>query len=511
MNNEDSSEKEAFLNKSKNTLGLSLLAGHWSVVNTISQKFFGYGTFFITARLLTPADFGLIAIAAIIPNLIDACTSLSFENALIQKKDGEEKKYLNAIWTFNVIRSILLFAVVILLGPLFASFFHAEEATLLFQMSGFLLFIPGWSNIGQIYFFKNLDFKKVFLRDLSGSATSFFVSVGGAMLFHTYWALFLASVLSVTMNIGSTYLLNDYRPHFDFKFRKLRELLPYSQWIFGQQLFGQLARTLEDSIVARFTDPTSVGLFTKAKGLANAPTSPVVSLINKISFAAYSRVQESLAHVREGWSKSFEVIFVVAFPFLVAILVAGDRLVLILLGDKWIAIAENLKILTIAATIDILTVTLTAPVLNALGKPRIQFTAGVLYVIVLITALLFLTPLYGITGAAYAMAASSLIAGAYSVFHLHRLVQLSLPKIAETVLSVVIATAAPLLFALLFLRFPLFNTTLGFLFLGGVISLGYLYTMYLTYRFAKKGPYPTLRIIGMSFVDRFKMRFSFLR
>jgi hypothetical protein len=131
--------------------------------------------------------------------------------------------------------------------------------------------------------------------------------------------------------------------------------------------------------------------------------------------------------------------------------------------------------------------------------------------VLFIIALLFLTPLYGITGAAYAMAASSLIAGAYSVFHLHRLVQLSLPKIAETVLSVVIATAAPLLVALLFLRFPLFNTTLGFLFLGGVISLGYLYTMYLTYRFAKKGPYPTLRIIGMSFVDRFKMRFSFLR
>jgi uncharacterized membrane protein len=117
------------------------------------------------------------------------------------------------------------------------------------------------------------------------------------------------------------------------------------------------------------------------------------------------------------------------------------------------------------------------------------------------------TAILGIAG----VAATYVRGRLHGIYTLHRLVQLSLPKIAETVLSVVIATAAPLLVALLFLRFPLFNTTLGFLFLGGVISLGYLYTMYLTYRFAKKGPYPTLRIIGMSFVDRFKMRFSFLR
>jgi len=501
MNQAKPEQKDAGLTE-KQTLEKALGAGHWSLLNTLMQKVLIFGTFFITARILTPGDFGTIAIIAIVPSLIDALTALSFESAVVQKKNGDEKQYLNAIWTFNILRSLVMFSAIFFVAPYVANFFHSTDGMLIFQLSGLVILIQSLGNIGQVYFFRDLNYKKVFLRDFATYATISIVSIAGALYFRSYWALFYANVLGAVSGVAVSYALHEYRPRLDIRLSKLRALLPYSQWIFGQSLLGQIARTLEDSLVAHFTNTTEVGLFTKAKGLANAPTSPVVSLINKISFAAYSRVQESLDHVREGLHKSYDLILVIALPFLAAIIIAGHRIIAILLGSQWLDITTNIKVLTIAATIDILTVTLAGPAFNALGKPRIQFLVHGIYLSVLIVALIILVPTHGTFGASIAMLLSSMIAGIYSITRLHKLVRLSFKKIIETTTVVSIAVLLPLPLTAWLLNFPFANSTLGFLLLGAMTGLSYVGIITFFGRMYGKGPHNTLLVIAGSLRTR---------
>lgn len=493
--------REAALD-SKEILTRSLKAGKWSLADTFIQNLLTYVTFFITARLLTPADFGAISIAGIAPSLIDALTALSFENAVVQKRDGEELRFLNSIWTFNVLRATALFVVTFVAAPLLAQLLNGQQYIELFRLSGLMLLLQSFGNIGQVYFFRDLDFKSVFYRDMATKVTLAVVSVIGAYLFRSYWVLFAASAASSVGSVIGTFVLSSYRPRFEWNPRKLRELLPYSQWIYGQGIIGQLARTLEDSSVARIATPMQVGLFTKAKGLANAPIAPVVSLVNTIGFSAYSRVQDSTAHVREGFYKSFDLLVAIAIPFLAGVYIAGHHILLVLLGSQWISATGYLQVLSTAASVDILTVTLIGPLFNALGRPRNQFNAQIIYLIVLAVAIGLLVPTIGAYGAALAMLAASAISGIYSFVFLDTLIELRVGRLLDSLLSALAATLIPLSAAYYLLRFPFANTTLGFLALAAAGALTYALLLYLLGRVFSVGPYKTLILITRSVLGR---------
>ena len=502
------SHEQSINSEGGNTLQDSLAAGHWFLADTIMQRMLVFGTFFVTARLLTPSDYGLISLAAIYPGLLDSLTAIALDNAVTQKKPGEETPYLSAVWTFNFLRCALLFCIVFFTAPLIAHFFHTENSIFLFRISALYLFFQGLTNIGQIYFFRNLDFKKVFFRDMAMYGTNSLVSISCALLFHSYWALFAGNVAGIVAATISTYILNSYRPRFDFSFAKLKPLLPYSQWVFGQGLVGRLSQTLESTLIGRFADPTGVGLYSKAKTLSVAPTSPLGNIIGKIGFSALVSVQDSKERVREGFHKSFELTATIALAFLVAIFVGGHQLTLIILGPSWTGITPFLKILTTAATFDALVIIIAGTIMNALDKPHLLFRLNMLSLFCLAFFLVFLVPKYGTFGAAASLLGASIITNSYALILIQRVVTPNWRRIGETLCVIVLALILPLLLGTYILRFPVANTRVGFLSL--VVFAGLLYTgiIIISGVYAKKGPYKTLLIIARSFQGRIRARNS---
>jgi PST family polysaccharide transporter/lipopolysaccharide exporter len=419
-----------------------------------------------------------------------------------QKKEGEETPYLNVVWTFNFLRYTSLFCIVFFTAPLIAGFFHSQDAILLFQMSGVYLFFQGLTNIGQIYFFRNLDFKKVFLRDLAMYGTNAVVTLWTAYIFRSYWAILFGSVAGILVAAISTYFLNSYRPRFDFTFSKLKPLIPYSQWVFGQGLINRLSQTIENVLIGRFADTTAIGLYGKAQTLATAPISPLGNIIGKIGFSALVSVQDSKERVREGFHKSFDLSATIALAFLVAIFVGGHQLVLIILGSNWVGITPFLKILTTTAALDALIIVIAGTIMNALNEPRLLFRLNTLSLLCLTLLLVVLIPTYGTMGAAIALLVSSVITNSYALVLIHRLVAPNWRRASETLAIIIAALLLPLSLGTYLLRFPALNQPLGFLCL--VVLMGCIYGGIIIGAgiFLKKGPYGTLLLITKSFLSR---------
>src|SRR3989338_2958466 len=104
------------------TLKKSIEGGKWMFINSVSQKAISFLSFLILARLLAPADFGMLTILLIVPNFIILAYATGFEAALIQKKE-DPTPYLNSVWTFNVLKSFTVFIIIFFSAPLIASFF----------------------------------------------------------------------------------------------------------------------------------------------------------------------------------------------------------------------------------------------------------------------------------------------------------------------------------------------------------------------------------------------------
>src|SRR3989338_3181329 len=468
--------------ENRDVLRLSLAAGQWQFINMFAQQLITIGTFLVLARILLPQDFGVAVLIALVPTFIDGITSFAFETSALQKKEGM-RPYLDVIWTFNILRTLVILLISFIAAPFVADFFHIEYALPALYMAGLVVFAQNLTNIGQGYFFLNFDFKKIFYRDVFQKIVYSVTAISLAIILHSFWAIFLATVVSAAAGAAITYALHPYRPSLDFAFRKLEDLRSFSQWLFGQEMMAQLERTVGDSVIGRLMTPADIGLFGKAKSLAMLATSPIISSINKVSFSSYLHVRDSLPHIGEGISKTFEILFAIGLPYVLAIVFAGNRLVLVLLGPNWTPLTPSLKVLTVAATINALTVILASAVFNGIGKPRIQFAVGLIYTAVTLSGVL---------------AAASI-----TVYFILTRIPINLYRITWTVVIVALASALPIEGALYLLDYSFFNTTLGYILLFALAGSVYALTITLFGLVLKRGPYSTLKLVVMSVLGKY--------
>lgn len=475
------------------TLKKSLHAGNWAFINVVAQKVIMFGSFFALARLLTPLDFGIIAVIAIIPSFFDGITSFSFDTAALQR--GNMERYLNVIWTFNLLRSLLIFIGIFFSASWIATFYRIEAFESIVHLGGLALLIQSFANIGQTYFFADMDFKKVFLRDMVTSISYAVIALVIAWFTHSYLALFIAGIMSMLFVTLVSYALHPYRPHLDFNFKLLGELRSFSQWIYAQSVVEQISIAVQNSVIGRSTSPASLALFMKAKSLSDAPTAPITSFIGKVSFSSYLRIQDSPSYLSEGIAKTVDLVATIALPYLVLILFAGHTLVLVVLGESWIGMTPLLQILVISASLKALINSLAPPIFNAIGKPKIQFLNSSVQALILAAGMLLFVPSFGAIGAAYAVFASTAITAAVIFFQLHKHIHLNIPRIFSSVLVTVLASCAPLLIARYGLTVPFFKTIFGFLILILISGCVYVGGIVLIDRFFSKGPYKTLELV----------------
>ncbi len=476
------------------TLQKSIRAGKWLTIDFLVQKLIAFLPFFILARLLTPEDFGLVAIILLVPHFLQVVSEHGLTTAAIQK-GGDVNKYLNPIWTLNALRGVLIAGVMFLLAPFIASFYHVEAYVWPVRFGGLIVLIHHFTNIGEIWFTKDLDFKKVFLRNTARSVAYAVVAITLAVTTHSYWSLLIAQAAMQITETIATYVLQPYRPRLSFRFGLLKELTGFSKWIMGQTFADQIYGFAEQSIVARTTNTASVGLYTKAKNLASVGPGFIASIISMIAFPAFARIKEDPKKVQEGLKRSMDLLFVVTMPIIVLILAAGGKLVLILLGEPWLPITNALRIFVLYFTIFNLT-DICYKALSGIGHPDIKVKFDGIKISLSIVLLLIAAPRWGATGAA-----GALFLGFFPVLVLS--VRALILRTTVTAWNILIRAGFPLSVAMVLLVPAIIwkEAILGF----SIISLGMLALAYIFFyaliivavgKKFNRGPYSTLLLIA---------------
>lgn len=471
----------------------SIHGGKWLTIGYILQRAVGFVSFFVLARLLTPADFGIVAIMLLVPKLLQSATEPGFATAAIQKT-GDVKKYLNPIWTIGILKSALIAVVVWFMAPFIAHLLNAEQAVNAIRWGGLFILVQNLSNIGELFLFRDLFFKRVVARNAIRDISYTIIAIAGALLWHSYTALIFATFASYAFQSISTYFLHPYRPRLTFNFKPLKDLYHYSKWVVGQGWLDQVYGFAEQSVVTRLGGVTNIGLYSKAKNMASVPTGFLSPVISTVSFSAYARIKDEPEKIREGFMKSLEIIFFLLIPITILILYAGGKLILILLGTVWLPMTNPLRVLLIYYFIGSIN-DLCNTLLNALGYPKKEVQYNFIKVLVTLLLLIPLTLWGGTTGAALAVLAGTIPTLVLNLAATVRYINIPLKKILKAVLVPLIAsalTAAPcivfknVLLALPTSLFIIATAAAGLLYCGCIFFAGTLFN---------RGPYKTVRLI----------------
>ncbi|MBU3957234.1 lipopolysaccharide biosynthesis protein [Patescibacteria group bacterium] len=381
--------------------------GFWVFTTRIVSRAFSFLRLIILARLLAPDDFGLMGIALLSMATLETFSETGFQQALIQKKEKIED-YLNSAWAALVLRGVFLFTFLYLIAPYAATFFGTPLAIPIIRVISLSLLVQAFTNIGIVYFRKDLEFNRQFFYELSGVLADFLVAVTAALILRNTWALVFGFLAGSLARLITSYFLHPWRPRFVLDIKKTAELFNFGRWVFGSSILIFLVTHGDDIFVGRFFGVTALGFYQMAYKISNLPATEISHVISQVTFPTYSKLQDNLAQLRKAFLRVFQGVFFLSILVSGLIFIFAYPFTKIFLGEKWLPLVSILRILALAGLLESIAST-TGSVFYALGKPEIETRWQVIRLLVLVIFIYWLAMRWGVVGVATAVLISNLV------------------------------------------------------------------------------------------------------
>jgi len=373
----------------------------WVFSLKIISRGLGFVKTIILARLLAPEDFGLLGIAMLAISTLETFSQTGFQAAIIQTNDDAEQ-YLDTAWTVSAIRGTLLFLILLFSAPMVASFFKSPDSASIIKVIAVSTLISGFTNIGILFFQKELDFKKQFFYELVPTLFNLSLAITLAFIMRDVWALVWGGLLGNFVQLLMSYILHPYRPSFRIAKNKFSELFAFGKWVLGSSILGFLVTQGDDIFVGKLLGVTALGIYQMAYLISNLPASEITHVISKVTFPAYSKLQNDLPRLKAAYLNVLQVTAFLSFPIAFLILVMSSDFTTLFLGEKWMPISPAIQILVFAG----LTRSIAAAsgyLFYAVGKPNIDTKLQIIRFVVLIVLIYPLTKSIGISGTSLAV------------------------------------------------------------------------------------------------------------
>lgn len=387
-----------------------LFGGLWTLGLRLSSRALGFVRTVVLARLLFPADFGLIAMAMLFVTGLESVTQTGLQQALIQRKTGV-RECLDTAWTVTLARSLVLCLVLVAAAPFVADFFAEPRLTGILRVVSLSVLFGGFANIGIVYFQKDLAFGRQFRFETWASVAEFALTVLLAFSLRDVWALVWGGLAGNVLRVLLSYALHPFRPSFRFDQAAFRELLDFGKWVSGYTVLCYAVSQCDSILLGRMLGAESLGYYQMAFLTAVIPSSEVAIAISMVAFPSYAMMQDQPGRLRESFEKVFQVSALVCMPIGLGILAVAPDFIRVVLGDRWQGIGLIMQVLSVMGIAKALEGT-TNSLLMAVGRPGLLMGFSSLQLILLGATLYPLVLLWGIPGAAVAVTGTALAAAA---------------------------------------------------------------------------------------------------
>lgn len=459
-------------------------SGYWLFALRFLHQLFYLARLIILARLLAPRDFGLLGIALLTMMTLETFTQTGFQAALIQKKK-DIKGYLDSAWTVIVIRGVVLFSFLYLVAPYAAKFFNEAEAKFVIQIIGLSVLFQAFTNVGVIFFQKELEFNKYFIYQFTGTLADFIVAVSLALIFRNLWALVIGVLSGHLARAIVSYVIHPYRPKISLDINKARELFGFGKWIFGSSILLFLITQGDDIFVGKVLGAAMLGFYQMAYRISNTPATQITHVISKVTFPVYSKLQDNIPKLREAYLRVLQLTSFLAFPLAMFIFITASDFVRIFLGEKWLPMVPAIQVLVFAGLFRSITA-VAGPVFIGVGKPALDTKLQVVRLFVLVVAIYPLTIKLELLGASIAVLSSIFIANIGFSLVAIKITGCSLSDFLKKILIPLVSSVSMLL-TIHWLKHLMGNGFLDFIiFLGSSIFIYIVLTYILDY-FLKLG------------------------
>jgi O-antigen/teichoic acid export membrane protein len=343
----------------------------WTVVELWGRQVLNLLVFVVLARLLVPADFGLVGLATVFVALAQVVVDQGLGDALIQRRQISRSHIDTAFWVAMLTGAVLTVIGLGAAGPI-ASLFGQPELAPILRVLSLTFVLAAFTSIQVALLRRELAFRTLAVRTLAGALGGGAIGIAMALLGFGAWALVGQLVGSAVLSAAMLWWVSPWRPGLHVSWAHFRELFTFGLHIVGSDLLTWLSRYTDNLLIGVFLGATPLGLYVVGYRLLEVSQSILVNVARKIAFPAFSRLQGDRERMLRAHLKMTRVASLTTFPAYIGLALIAPELTILVFGAQWSESGTIAAILLLSGPVLSLR-TFNLSLLTAVGHPEIAF------------------------------------------------------------------------------------------------------------------------------------------
>ncbi len=320
----------------------------WSGIERFSVQGLQLILTIILARLLSPSDYGIIAMLSIFIALSNAIIDSGFSNALIQKKDVSESDY-STVFFINIILGILVSACLFLCAPYIADFYNSPILNEVTRWTSLNLIITSFCLVQRTKMTKELNFKSQAKISLVSTLISGSLGVFCAYIGMGVWSLVIQTLVSNFILTALFWILSNWKPRLEFSFKSFRELFSFGSKLMLTGLYGPFFENMYSIFLGKFYKSSILGYYNRAYTIVQFPSSNLTGILNRVSFPMLSSIQDKSDELSKKYRIMIRLTVFFVFPMISLLFVTAEPFVMKVLGPQWEQSIVIIKLLCLSS------------------------------------------------------------------------------------------------------------------------------------------------------------------
>jgi lipopolysaccharide exporter len=481
-------------------LGKQMAVGAtWMIALKMLERGIGFVSTLILARLLVPADFGLVAMAMTVIAFVEIGGQFGFDLALIRLRDASKADYDTA-WSLQLLYAVGAALAIAALAVPTSLYFKEPRLVGVMGVLAVVMLVQGLESVGPFDFRKEFRYGKDFQLLLTKKLIAFCVTMAVAYGFRSYWALVAGMAASRVAGVVLSFAMHPYRPRFDLS--RWRSLMGFSGWVVFTRVVEFFKSRGPDFLIGRMLGTSALGYFRVGQEVATLPTTELLYPIMRAVFPGYAAVANDRKALAQAFLSVQATIVTLTIPAAVAIVLMAELMVQTLLGTKWLEVIPLVRILGVFGALSMFQLT-NVSIFQVLGVPKqaAWLKVGETLLLLTVVGVLFHRG-HGLQSTAWAMVAVQALMVPVGMQLISRLLDLGWadrlrvawrPLGAATVMALLVLLVRPWLA-------PAQGSLAAawhLLLLLPLAAAAYLSSLYLMWRLSGSGPGPEQRLLQL--------------
>lgn len=452
----------------------------WTFAASVVQRVITFGTTVILARILSPADFGLFALAFVMIDAFGIFKSLGFDSALVRRKGEDIERACNTAFFLIPAMGMILFVILFLFAPIGAKFLNNPQVATIIRTLAVVFVIGTFGKVPQTILYRDMKFKYKSIGEVSAAITYATLALFLALNEFGVWSLVIAYIVKTFVQISIEWYFSGWKPRFEFDKAIAWDMFHFGKYVLAGSMIWFLYSNLDNIVIGKVLGVTMLGYYAIAMNMSNFLNDYLLGKIGGIMYPAYSKIQEDREDIKRVMLKTLRYVSIILFPFSFGLFMFAPDILRLVFGPKWLPVANVLRILAFVGMLRSLG-TAIWPIFLARGQSKTDFQINLAQVSFFFILVVPLALKFELLGVGFAVLLSSIISFVIGLIRIKKFLYINpsliFKAIKPALLCSLLMLGAGFLLKLCFINWiPTFN----FLISACVSVLVYFLAIYVT-------------------------------